>query len=190
MPWPPAGRTDVGPGLPVNSSVTGGSGPASSFAAQVSGPSALPQHMVLFLPEERPIPGATLFTVQGQFTTVAAQSNVAIPNCTIQIPPGNLARLESITFVVDNLLLSSQITFTVRQNNAPITGFSNVGVIPGVVAQKIDNYSVFYRVPLGALLSVVFTNTDGGSYLVGAALSGWYWPETTGQLYMRQGQPI
>ena len=191
MPFPRAGATDVAPGtnvsgIPQNAAPMA---PGAGFAAQAN-QGALQQIMTLFLPEERPIPGATIFNTGNSKGTVAAEANILIPNAGIVIPQGSIARLDSVNFYVDNLLASSNISFTVLQNGAPIQGLTNVFIFPGVAARVAENFSLFVRITNGATLTVTYTNTDGGSYTVGASLSGWFWPESLGRLYQMQGQAI
>ena len=190
MPYLPSGGTDAAPGIAIRGGPgVSGSSSLPAFAQQANA-GFLPQQMVIFLPEERPIPGATIFNTVGQFTTVAAQSGVAIPNAGLQIPLGSVGRIDSITLWVVNLLQTSQLSFSIRFNGGAIPGFNNLALFPGVVARATENFSVFIRVPQGVLIDAAFTNTDGGSYIVGVGISGWFWPESLGRLYQQQGQTI
>lgn len=191
MPFPGAGATEVAPGTNV-SGIPPNAGPpvpGAPFAAQTNAGS-LQQIMTLFLPEERPIPGATIFNTLGQQATAVVQAGVLIAGAGIIIPAGSIARLDSVNLYATNLLPTSALTFTVLQNGAAIQGLTNVGIFPGTAARIAENFSLLVRISNGATLTVVFSNADGGAYLVGAALSGWFWPESLGRLYQQQGQTI
>lgn len=150
-------------------------------------PDHLPQDVNLFLPEERPIPSAIVFNTLGFATTAIVQTNVFLANAAFDLPDGWLGRIDSVTFYVANLLLASNITFTVFQNRTPVQGLANVPVFPGVSARVAENLEVYIRVPNGQLLEVAFNNNDGGTYTVGAALSGWIWPEQDGRRWVQRG---
>lgn len=189
--YPPTGATDIAVGLPTGPTpqrpgVTGG----GSFASHQNA-GALSQFTTLFLPEERPIPSAQIFeNALGQANTNIVQANVAIPNAVQVIPTGCVARLSAVNLYVDNLLTTSQISFSVLFEGNALPGLSRIPVFPGAVARAVENIDVYVRILRAGTLSVVFTNGDGGTYIVGASLSGWYWNEASGKLYMQQGQPI
>lgn len=193
--FPPSGFAEPLPGVPTSpggASMGAGfpsAGAPGTFARAVNA-GALPQFVTLFLPEERPIPGATIFNVIGQQSTAAIQSNVAIPGVLVDVPAGYRCRLDSLVCYVDNLLQTSQLTFSVLANGGPIPGLANIGIFPGVVARAAENFDIFVRVDGPTKLTVQFSNADGGTYLVGAALSGWTWPDSLGKQYMQQGQAI
>ncbi len=187
--FPPSGATDAAGGLPTGPTASNPGAGGGIARAQNAG--SLPQFITLFLPEERPIPSAQIFeNVLGQANTNIVQAGVAIPGASVLIPQGCVARLSSVNLYVDNLLQTSSIKFSILFDAAPLAGLSNIPIFPGVVARAVENFDVFVRIPRSGTLSVVFTNTDGGTYLVGAALGGWYWSEASGKQYMQQGQTI
>lgn len=151
--------------------------------------SGLPQGIQLFLPEERPIPSAIVFETLDSAATAVVQANVFnLPAANFQVPDGFLGRISGISFYVDNLLTTSDIRFTVWQNRQPVQGFSGVRIFPGAAARVANQFDTYIRVPAGQLLEVSFTNNDGGSYIVGAALSGWIWPQSAGKLWLQRGE--
>jgi hypothetical protein len=153
-------------------------------------PDAEPIQRVITLrqPEAEPIPLASMFNTLNFKTTVAVEAGINIPGCEFVCPKGYVGRLDSVLFGVANLLLSSVVTFTVTLNGAPLAGLSAVGIFPGVAARVTNTFTCFIRLPVGAQLAVVYTNTDGGTYTVGAGLSGWMWPEAAGASWMQVGR--
>lgn len=192
--FPPSGASDAAPGLPtgpggVSYGAPPGGGGGSFAAHQNAG--ALRQVITLFLPEERPIPSAQIFENElGSKSTVVAEQNVAIPGASVIIPQGCVARLSSVNLYVDNLLTTSNLTFSVLFEGSPIPGLSNIPIFPGEVARDVENFDVFVRIPRSGTISVTYTNNDGGTYIVGAALGGWFWNDAAGKQYMQQGQVI
>ena len=186
-PFQPSGYTDIAGGLPTGPTASNPNAGGGIASAQNAG--SLPQFVTLFLPEERPIPSAVIF--ENALASVATNIvQTAATGCTVVIPQGCVARLSSVNLYVDNLLTTSNITFSVLFDAAPLPGLSNIPIFPGVVARAVENFEVFVRILRGGTLTVNFTNNDGGTYIVGAALGGWFWNEASGKQYMQQGQVI
>ena len=189
--YPPTGATDIATGLPTGPTAVSPRGDGGGSFASHQNAGALPQFITLFLPEERPIPSAQIFeNALGQQATNVVQAGVAIPGAVQVIPQGCVARLSAVNLYVDNLLTTSAIRFSVLFEGNALPGLSNIPVFPGAVARAVENIDVFVRILRAGTLSVTFTNNDGGTYIVGASLSGWFWNEASGKLYMQQGQVI
>lgn len=160
--------------------------PAPGAAAfGVSG--RLPQNMQLFLPEEKPIPSATIFETIDVASTAIVQSGILLPAAQQQIPANNLGRLSGVTFFITNLLPTTDVRFTVLGNGGPLQALNRVRIFPGTAGRVSNAFDVYIRIPSGTLLQVLFENNDGGTYQVGASLSGWFWPESDGKRWMQQG---
>jgi len=182
-PWKPGGLPSPAQGGQGAPSVVDASG-----AVVPSAPPGLPQRINLYLPNERPIPGATLFNISGQQTTTLAQNNVLIPGAALELPTNALARIDNLTLFVQALQPTSQLTFDLLFNSRPVPGFTQLSIFPGLAALFVDPYDIFLDVPKNTLIQVRFTNTDGGSYLMGASFSGWFWAEAAGRAWIQNGQ--
>ncbi len=85
------------------------------------------------------------------------------------------------------MLTSTVVSWTVQLNGAPATGFNNLSIFPRNSPFVSNSFDAFIRVGQGQKIRVVYTNTDGGSYTVGASVSGWWWPQALGELWMKHG---
>jgi hypothetical protein len=138
-------------------------------------------------PSSEEIPLAVDFNTLGFKTSVAPEIGILIPGATFIMQKGYVGRLETVIFYVANLLLSSVITFTVLQDFSPLPGLTNIAIFPGVAARVSNIIDGKWLLPDGCRLDVEYTNTDGGAYTVGAALSGWSWPEQAGKQWLLTG---
>ena len=73
----------------------------------------------------------------------------------------------------------TDITFSLQINDAPVEGWDNVRIPPGVANFVVQNFSdLQVKVPNGGRVSVVVTNNSAaGPWTVGAKIAGWYHPE-------------
>lgn len=183
--WWPAGREALAPSIaraPGTMPLPPGMTPPPGV-----GPDVLQRIITLRQPAAEQIPLAADFNTLGFKTTVAVEAGVNIPGAEFVMPQGYVGRLDGVIFYIANMLLSTVVTFSVLEDGFPIPGFNNVAIFPGVAARVSNQFSTFTRLPTGCKLSVVYTNTDGGAYTVGGALSGWSWPETAGKQWMDRG---
>lgn len=143
--------------------------------------------VVRFLPDWIPIPSSIEFNTLGQAASVAVENNVELAAAGFTLAATQLARIASVNLFVVNLTASSQLSFTIRINGANVDGWTNVAVFPGNTARLADNFGSYIRCPMGAKVQVFYTNADGGTYTVGAALSGWKWLDADGKRWLEQG---
>lgn len=152
----------------------------------------------IFLPEDAPIPDATEFNASGTTATAVVQSNVAIALSPavgdtagqIRLPQGNVGRISSVIISITDMLPTTVVTFTLRINSAPVPGYANIAMTPRTAPYVSNTFSApacRVLVPQGGQISAVFTNTDGGSYVVGMVVGGWFWPDASGKRWTRMG---
>lgn len=92
--------------------------------------------------------------------------------------------IKTVNFYVDNLLLSSQITFALWASNSPVVGLGKYPVFPS----QLPFFSVGFSrqtilLNLKDQVQVVVSVADGGSYTVGADVVGWYAPKELNERY-------
>jgi hypothetical protein len=138
-------------------------------------------------PSSEEIPLAVDFNTLGFKASAAVEVGINIPGAEFIMQKGYVGRLESIIFYVANLLLTSNITFTVLQDFAPLPGLTNIAIFPGIAARVNNTITGKWLLPDGCRLSVIYSNNDGGAYEIGAALSGWSWPEQAGKQWLLTG---
>lgn len=139
------------------------------------------------LPEVYPLPEATSFNPLGSKATAAIETNIAIPGASVVIPSGMRAVVVGVSLYISNMLATTNVSFTVLVNGVAASGYAGIGLFPAAQALAQNSFDVPIRVLGPATVQVVYTNTDGGSYTVGASLSGWYWANTSDQRYKTTG---
>lgn len=152
----------------------------------------------IFLPEDHPIPDSQEFNVTGSKSTSAVEAGIPIviapqvgPNAGfVELPAGNIGRISSVLFSITDMLTTTDVTFTLRINGAPVPGYAGYKITPRVspyVSNSFDDPSCRILLRNGDKINVVYTNTDGGTYVVGCAITGWFWPEASGKRWLALG---
>lgn len=74
---------------------------------------------------------------------------------------------------------TTRVQFTLRINQAPVSGWDNIQFPPGAANFVVQNYStVQVRVSAASTVDVLVTNLDGAAITVGGKISGWYQPQS------------
>ena len=113
------------------------------------------------------LPNASVAT-----TTPAAQ----VTGCVYLVPDGSIGYLRSFDLQVNQLLITSLITFSVMIDGAAVPGWDALQVVPGNLAVWIKSFGpdeVYLVVPGGKTLEIRVQVADPGVYLVGASMHGW-----------------
>lgn len=158
----------------------------------------LQRELSIFLPEDYPIPEATEFNPAGSVSTVAVETGTAIPLAPsvgadagfITLPANCVGRIAGVIFSITNMLTTTNVTFTLTINGGPVAGYNNITITPRITSFVDAEFSApgcRVLVPNGAKIGVKFSNADGGSYVVAAAVSGWFWPKQAGDRWNRLG---
>lgn len=155
----------------------------------------LPRFVPIYPPEIYPIPDAREFNVSGTASTSAIQSNVSITLSPqvgdtagiVTLPRGNIGVLRSYQITIANMVATTNVTWSLFINNAPVAGYGGISIIPRAAPFVSNTFDLFVRVQEGSQISVVFSNNDGGVYTVGASFGGWYWPTSSGIRWMQTG---
>ena len=183
----PAGTVEKAPVIE-----TGPGTPPAPFAGQGGGGAPVSQLLrvaAVPLPRYQPIPTAIYFNVGGApVATAVVQAGIAIPDADVLVPVGSIGTLESVIFGVDALLTTSDLRFTVLLNGAPMSGFSRIRIFPGNAARVTNAFDVKVDLPDGAHLQVTFENNDGGTYQVGAELSGFTYTQGAARRWLQVGE--
>lgn len=162
-------------------------------SAKMNGVGGLPRYVQVYQPELYPIPDAQEFNPSGTAATSAVGTGTitlspSVNSKTgIQLPSGNIGILRNFAISITNMQTTTNVTFSLLMNNAPVGGYGGISIIPRSAPFVIDSFDCFIRIPDGALLTVQFSNIDGGPYTVGASLGGWYWPTSSGVRWLAGG---
>lgn len=146
----------------------------------------IPRNLMIFPPEIYPIPDAVEFNPLGSTTTIIAETKV-IPGVALQLPQSYIGIIRGYTIYVDNMLLTTNLIYTLLINGNPAPGYGSLTMFPRAAPSVSNGFDAFIRVPDGAALSVKVQNVDGGSYTVGASISGWIWPRAAGERWIGGG---
>jgi hypothetical protein len=179
------GSLGEGPGSGTGSALVpaGGAAPAPAVAGGVQ------QELQLPLPEVFPIPGSQEFNPLGYTTTAVVQSNIIIPNASVQLPPYNIGIIRSVGLYLSNMSAATDVLWSLLFNGAPVVGYTNLTMFPRVLASAVSNFDTYIRIPQNTLVTAEFSNLDGGSYTVGLSFSGWYYPLPNATRWITFGYP-
>jgi hypothetical protein len=159
-------------------------------AQPLPGQNALPpltRTLEIPLPDVYPTIDATQFNTQGQKATSVIEGPLVIPGSAIVVPANNWIRISSLNLQIDNMLLTTNVVFSLRVNQQAQGGFTNLPIFPRVAPFVGQEFDVFLRFTGPATIDVVYSNNDGGSYTLGAAVSGWFWPTASDQRVKTRG---
>lgn len=143
----------------------------------------------VYLPEVYPIPDATNFNTLGSVNSAGPQSNILLPGASVQLPKANTGYIRSVSINIANMLQTTNVTWTVFINTSPVPGFTNLSIFPRVADGVTDEFDCVIRVSQGALVTIRYSNLDGGTYGIGASLSGWYQPLQSAARWTALGPP-
>lgn len=130
----------------------------------------------------RPL-GAREINVQADGTGFnLAGSPQVIPGSAFQIPPDSVGVLRSVVLSVNTILVTSQLTWTFRQNGTPIEGWGLLGIFPRAAGNASEAYGpdeTFIMIHEGATIDVTFSVGDSAAYQAGVSYHGWSIPKRT-----------
>lgn len=164
-----------------------GGAPVPSPLGLPNGGAMIARQLVIYPPEIYPIPDAIEFNLEGDVATVIVQAGITIPNVTVQLGAGYIGIIRGFSIYIDDMLATTDVRWTLLLNGQPAPGYGNLRMFPRVAPSVSNGFDAFVRVPDGNLITVVFSNVDGGTYRVGAAISGWMWPKSSGERWIASG---
>lgn len=186
MPSPTNGVPPWGFGL---RDLAGNAPPLASVAENGTPPAQVSRQLAAYYPEQYPIPDARIFAVEGDATTAVAQNNVQIPlNAQAVIPPNVMGIVKSLTFQIDNMLITTNVVFTLLYNLVPVQGYNNIKLFPRAAPYVGLEYDTPFRFVGPGTFTCTFSNLDGGTYTVGVNFDGFYWPVTSDGRWKMTGQ--
>lgn len=133
----------------------------------------------IFLPEVYPIPDAKEFNPLGSQATAVVQQNVTIPGTVFNVPANTFGVIRSVTLYITNMLTTTNVDYSLIINNSPAQGYAQLQIFPRVAPFVSNGFDCMVRFQGPAEIHVAFDNNDGGNYVVGAAFSGWFWPQAS-----------
>lgn len=144
--------------------------------------------MQIPLPEVFPIPDAKEFNPTGSIANTGATVNpIEITNTITLVPDGTMGIIRGVQLYINDMLPTTDVKWSLIIDTGSPQGFNGITMFPRTapfVGNAIDA-GVRFNGP--ARISVVFTQTDAGTYLIGAGYSGWYWPTASDARWRKFG---
>ena len=126
---------------------------------------------------ERPS-SATDFQLQSTLVARTSANTPAIFPELVQIPQGNVAVIRSVALLANNLLVTSDLRWTIRTDGVPMIGWNRITIPPRAAGSVEVSYGpdeTYAHVAEGRLIDVQFEVIDPGSYQVSVSLHGWFY---------------
>ncbi|MGE0347375.1 MAG: hypothetical protein AB7N73_15015 [Gemmatimonadales bacterium] len=125
---------------------------------------------------ERP-PTARDFNLFGTLAARDSANTPALfPTATFTLPSGNVGVIRSISILANNLLVTSDVVWTLLFNEAPVFGWNRLTINPraaGSVEVSWTPEETYIPVPENARIDFSVRVNDGGTYQVSVAVHGW-----------------
>lgn len=130
----------------------------------------------IFPPWVYKLPGAQDFNQNNYNTVLAAGAGSVVVPVAFQLPQDNVGWLQIFGVFVLTPTALTNILFTLRINQAPVSGWDNIQVLPIASNGIVQNFNdLQVRVPNNATVDVLVTNQSAaGPWTVGAKIAGWY----------------
>jgi hypothetical protein len=139
------------------------------------------------LPEVLPIPDAHEFNTLGFIASAGIQTNVVIPGTIVDVPANNYGVVRGVTLYITNMLVTTDVIWSLQIDQASPQGYNQITIFPRAAPFVSNGFDSMVRFQGPARLQVIFSNRDGGAYVIGAAISGWFWPEASDARWRRFG---
>lgn len=138
-----------------------------------------PPGLVNLPAELYPPAGSTALFLTDDEPTLGAGQVVPFPGLTFALPSGMVGVVDALTLLIDGILITTNVVFTLSLNGALVPGFNNLTLLPRSGATFATlSLGPYLRIPipLGGQITAQAVNVDGGSYTIGMQARGWFWP--------------
>jgi hypothetical protein len=141
----------------------------------------VPFQRVVFPPWVYKLPMSQDFNRNSFSEVLAAVAGTAITPValTFELPPNAVGYIQIFGIYTLTQSALTDVTWTLRVNDGPVSGWDNIRNPPGVANLFAQNFSdLQVRIPAGGTVSILITNnTAQGPWTVGGKIAGWYHPE-------------
>lgn len=141
----------------------------------------LPRVLTLRDPYDAPIPTAQSFVLNCGAIATAAVETLQPVALRLPLSSGEVARIDSVTIYITSLLDTTDVKFKLLAGGRPL--LEPLSFFPRAATAAGDNYGVYLRVGTGQSISMDIQNVDGGSYTVGAIITGWKFAQLAGERF-------
>lgn len=162
----------------------GGGGGGAAFATATRFGSA---GATMAAPWDVKPPSGRDFQFSGVLPTATAATTPAVIPGAFSIPTDNVGVVRSVVFLVNDLLQSSRVFFSLEANNAALEGWGSLLVLPrlaGSVGVSYGPQETYPFVDENQTVRVTVNVTDAGSYQVSSTVHGWFYPKELHEQYL------
>jgi len=134
-----------------------------------------------------PFPGSTDFNVNLNFNSAGA-GDLTPAGLAFQLPNLKKGIITQVGIAALNYTTATIVLWQVLVNGQPVQGWQNLTFFPGNVPRLTASLDAKIPVPNGGKISILFRNTDGAAYTVGASYYGWYWDDEAERQWMGEAR--
>lgn len=154
-------------------------------------PSPQPQGVAVPLPWDIRPPGAREINRDTNATGInAGTSPFVLPGATFTLPDDHVGIIRSVVLSVNNMVVTSQLSWGFFQNRSAVEGWSNLTIFPraaGSVSVAYGPSETFIFLPEQTTLTVRVTvaAADALTYQAGVSFHGWSYPKALAERFAR-----
>jgi len=128
------------------------------------------------------LPSSQDFNAEAYDVAIAAVVGATASITSFQTPPTFVGYIQIFSIYVLSPTAVQDVTWTLRINGAPVSGWDNIFFPPGVANFGVRDFSdIQVRIPNGALITVTASNGSANAWTIGAKIAGWYHATTEEQ---------
>ena len=128
---------------------------------------------------------AVNFFQEGSTTGVTSVTGF-VTLASFTLPANDIGWIREITIVVNDMLISTDVRFTVRIDGGPVPGFSALRLTPRAAASVSGTFTgetMRIDVPDGGQIVLGAQVFDAGTYQLGASFRGWHMAKKVAERY-------
>ncbi len=131
-----------------------------------------------------PPPDALDFNADATVAPGAGPVTVVPAGLLVVLQRGYVGVVKDVSFVVNNMLATTNVRFSLRVNGSPVQGWDSVTVLPRIAASVANGWDRrVIRIPDGARIDWAITVADAGVYQIGVQYHGWSVSKRTAERY-------
>lgn len=140
-----------------------------------------PYTRLVYPPRIEKLPSSQDFNAQDFTMVLGAGAGTTITSAALSftVPASQVGWLQNFSYYILTPTANTAISFAVRINQAPVSGFDNRRNPPGVANFIVGEYNdLRIRLPMACTVDIIATNLNAsGPWTVGGVLGGWYHPQ-------------
>lgn len=164
IPWDIANRFAIPPGG------------ARQEGGRIAEQSAITR--IIYPPSVEKLPESVDFNAQDFAIALAAVLNQTATSANLRftMPRGSVGFIQGFSTYLLTPTAATTVQFTLRINNGPVPGWSNIQNSPGVANLYREDFTdLRVRIPDGGVVDVLITNLSAaGPWTVGGRVQGWF----------------